>query len=172
MDTLKEDQVDFLPPTKIKRQYKCGTCPHVTINPRDHLKHRKYVHGESKIKIVECPLCQYACQYRQKLIRHMKLVHKDFLPNSVHMIRQSRQMGSQSSPSSPPWYNFQNEQFLHPTSSPPSWPSIQNNYSNDGDNLVVFNETNMDADEPLDLSYSPETKKLLKLRESRQAYQK
>lgn len=65
---------DGLPPTKIKRKYKCLNCDHVTVNPRDHLRHRIDQHGH-KLKIVECPLCVYACQYRQKLNRHLKLVH-------------------------------------------------------------------------------------------------
>src|SRR5699024_5848958 len=33
------------------------------------------MHGH-KIKIVECPYCVYACQYVQKLQRHLLLVHK------------------------------------------------------------------------------------------------
>lgn len=70
-----------LPPTKIKRQYKCTGCDHTTINPRQHLRHRIDVHGH-KLRIVECPLCVYACQYRQKLNRHLKLVHH-CLPNQV-----------------------------------------------------------------------------------------
>ena len=65
---------DHLPPTKIRRQYKCSTCGHQTYNPRQHLRHRARVHKD-RIRIVECPLCVYACQYRQKLNRHLKLVH-------------------------------------------------------------------------------------------------
>lgn len=65
----------YLPPTKIKRKYTCAHCGYVTINPRMHLRHRVIAHGD-KIKIVECPLCVYACQYRQKLNRHLKLVHQ------------------------------------------------------------------------------------------------
>lgn len=64
-----------LPPTKIKRQYKCSSCDHVTVNPRLHLRHRQATHGH-KVRIVECPLCVYACQYRQKLNRHLRLVHQ------------------------------------------------------------------------------------------------
>lgn len=63
-----------LPATKIKRTYKCKQCLNETKNPREHLNHRIQVHRE-KIKIVECPLCVYACQYRQKLKRHLDLVH-------------------------------------------------------------------------------------------------
>lgn len=74
-------QNHLLPPTKIKRQYKCTSCDHTTINPRQHLRHRIDVHGH-KLRIVECPLCVYACQYRQKLNRHLRLVHH-CLPNQV-----------------------------------------------------------------------------------------
>lgn len=73
-----------LPPTKIKRQYKCAMCPHITVNPRIHLRHRQQVHND-KIRIVECPLCVYACQYRQKLNRHLKLVHHR-MPNQLRKI--------------------------------------------------------------------------------------
>ena len=66
-----------LPATKIKRKYKCPECEIITLNPREHLRHRKSIHGH-KIKIVMCPFCVYACQYRQKLMRHLKLVHRHY----------------------------------------------------------------------------------------------
>lgn len=64
-----------LPPTKINRKYACKICPSITNNPRIHLRHLRDVHGQ-KVKIVECPLCIYACQYRQKLNRHLNLIHR------------------------------------------------------------------------------------------------
>lgn len=73
-EELQLTEEDHLPPTKIRRQYKCSTCNHQTYNPRQHLRHRAREHKD-RIRIVECPLCVYACQYRQKLNRHLKLVH-------------------------------------------------------------------------------------------------
>lgn len=64
-----------LGPTRIRRQYNCESCSFRTINPREFLYHRRDVHG-AKVKIVECPYCVYACQYFQKLQRHILLVHK------------------------------------------------------------------------------------------------
>lgn len=70
-----------LAPTKIKRLYKCGhePCTFSTVNPREFLYHRREVHGE-KLKIAECPKCQYACQYTQKLQRHILLMHDQVRP--------------------------------------------------------------------------------------------
>lgn len=64
-----------LPPTRIQRKYECKLCNVETFNPRQHLRHKQQVHGE-KVRIVECPKCQYACQYKQKLNRHMHLIHR------------------------------------------------------------------------------------------------
>ena len=64
-----------LAPTRIRRQYNCNDCGFHTVNPREFLYHRRDAHGQ-KVKIVECPYCVYACQYFQKLQRHMLLVHK------------------------------------------------------------------------------------------------
>ena len=64
-----------LAPTRIRRQYTCPDCEFRTVNPREFLYHRRDVHSQ-KVKIVECPYCVYACQYFQKLQRHMLLVHK------------------------------------------------------------------------------------------------
>ena len=64
-----------LAPTRIRRQYNCEQCSFRTINPREFLYHRRDEHG-AKVKIVECPYCVYACQYFQKLQRHILLVHK------------------------------------------------------------------------------------------------
>lgn len=64
-----------LGPTRIRRQYNCESCSFRTINPREFLYHRRDFHG-AKVKIVECPYCVYACQYFQKLQRHILLVHK------------------------------------------------------------------------------------------------
>lgn len=64
-----------LAPTRIRRQYACSDCDFRTVNPREFLYHRRDVHNQ-KVKIVECPYCVYACQYFQKLQRHMLLVHK------------------------------------------------------------------------------------------------
>lgn len=64
-----------LPATRIRRQYNCNDCGFRTVNPREFLYHRRDRHGY-KIKIVECPYCVYACQYVQKLQRHLLLVHK------------------------------------------------------------------------------------------------
>lgn len=67
--------VDGLAPTRIRRHYTCAECDLKTTNPREYLHHKRDVHNE-KVKIVECPHCQYACQYSQKLQRHVLLVHK------------------------------------------------------------------------------------------------
>lgn len=64
-----------LPATRIRRQYNCTDCGISTTNPRQFLYHRRDIHGY-KLKIVECPYCVYACQYVQKLQRHLLLVHK------------------------------------------------------------------------------------------------
>ena len=64
-----------LPATRIRRQYTCNDCGFRTINPREFLYHRRDAHGQ-RLKIVECPYCVYACQYVQKLQRHLLLVHK------------------------------------------------------------------------------------------------
>ncbi|KAI2796834.1 hypothetical protein BLOT_013706 [Blomia tropicalis] len=64
-----------LPATRIRRQYTCNECGFRTVNPREFLYHRRDGHGH-RIKIVECPYCVYACQYVQKLQRHLLLVHK------------------------------------------------------------------------------------------------
>ncbi|RWS26307.1 zinc finger protein Xfin-like protein, partial [Leptotrombidium deliense] len=66
---------DNLAPTRIRRQYTCHDCGIRTVNPREFLYHRRDVHNQ-KVKIVECPYCVYACQYFQKLQRHILLVHK------------------------------------------------------------------------------------------------
>ncbi|RWS11843.1 zinc finger protein Xfin-like protein [Dinothrombium tinctorium] len=66
---------DNLAPTRIRRQYTCNDCGIRTVNPREFLYHRRDMHNQ-KVKIVECPYCVYACQYFQKLQRHILLVHK------------------------------------------------------------------------------------------------
>lgn len=72
-----------LPATRIRRHYTCTDCSFRSTNPREFLYHRKDGHGY-KIKIVECPYCVYACQYVQKLQRHLYLVHKmNVSPNGV-----------------------------------------------------------------------------------------
>lgn len=78
-----------LPPTKIKRQYKCLICGHSTVNPRIHLRHLNEVHDQ-KLKIVECPYCVYACQYKQKLNRHLRLVHNT-IKQHQHQYQQQQQ---------------------------------------------------------------------------------
>ena len=72
----------LLPPTKIKRKYQCSECEHITLNPREHLRHRQSVH-QHNIRIVTCSFCQYACQYSQKLKRHMSLVHNNDTSQSM-----------------------------------------------------------------------------------------
>lgn len=68
-------QYGDLPATRIRRQYTCNDCGFRTVNPREFLYHRRDSHGQ-RLKIVECPYCVYACQYVQKLQRHLLLVHK------------------------------------------------------------------------------------------------
>lgn len=75
MSTTQENTQAQLAPMKIKRKYKCKLCNSITLNPRRHLRHLVDAHDQ-KIKCVECPFCEYACQYRQKLNRHLRLVHK------------------------------------------------------------------------------------------------
>lgn len=123
---------NHLPPTRIKRKYKCANCEHTTINPRIHLKHRIQVHGQ-KLKIVECPLCVYACQYRQKLNRHLKLVHRYFSPNQVNKDQAS-----------------DNDSYRN-------YPLSQATSSSMGASAsMVYND-----EQPLDLSYPPEIKQLI-----------
>lgn len=124
---------NHLPPTRIKRKYKCANCEHTTINPRLHLRHRIQVHGQ-KLKIVECPLCVYACQYRQKLNRHLKLVHHYLSPNQANKERTSDND-----------YCYQNYPFQQ-------LPLA----SMDGGASMVYND-----EQPLDLSYPPEIKQLI-----------
>lgn len=126
-----------LPPTRIKRKYKCTICEHTTINPRIHLQHRINVHGQ-KLKIVECPLCVYACQYRQKLNRHLKLVHHYLLPN--------KPTKNQSSDDD----CLQDYLFTNPLPIPPPSSSIGSSAS------MVYED-----EQPLDLSYPPELKQLI-----------
>lgn len=64
-----------LPPTRVKRKYSCKKCEFTTFNPREHLRHRRDMHSES-VRIVCCDLCQYACQFKQKLTRHYNLMHR------------------------------------------------------------------------------------------------
>lgn len=74
---------DGLPATRIRRQYTCNECSFRTVNPREFLYHRRDSHGH-RIKIVECPYCVYACQYVQKLQRHLFLVHKLALTSELN----------------------------------------------------------------------------------------
>lgn len=83
-----------LPPTKIKRQYKCNICPHSTVNPRIHLRHLNDIHDQ-KVKIVECPFCVYACQYKQKLNRHLRLVHNNNVNRNNHSNKHQQQLNQQ-----------------------------------------------------------------------------
>uniref|UniRef100_A0A6G1SKF3 C2H2-type domain-containing protein n=1 Tax=Aceria tosichella TaxID=561515 RepID=A0A6G1SKF3_9ACAR len=71
---IKMSDESHLPPTKVKRKYVCKNCSFMTYNPREHLRHRRDVHNE-KVRIVPCFQCQYACQFRQKLNRHLNLMH-------------------------------------------------------------------------------------------------
>ena len=80
-----------LAPTRIRRQYTCENCTFRTINPREFLYHKRDVH-QAKVKIVECPHCVYACQYHQKLQRHILLVHK------ITEKGTTRQRGASSTP--------------------------------------------------------------------------
>lgn len=80
--STRDDQGDgedtpSLAPTKIRRTYTCvkDACMFRTSNPREFLYHRRDVHNE-KVVINECPHCVYACQYTQKLRRHIQLIHK------------------------------------------------------------------------------------------------
>ncbi|UXI19139.1 Synaptosomal-associated protein 29 [Sarcoptes scabiei] len=82
-----------LPATRIRRQYNCNDCGFRTINPREFLYHRRDLHGY-KVKIVECPYCVYACQYVQKLQRHLLLVHK---LNLMHTIADGQFSGASDS---------------------------------------------------------------------------
>ncbi|XP_027198504.2 uncharacterized protein LOC113792774 isoform X1 [Dermatophagoides pteronyssinus] len=75
MNNNNNSSIADLPATRIRRQYNCNDCGFRTVNPREFLYHRRDGHGY-KVKIVECPYCVYACQYVQKLQRHLLLVHK------------------------------------------------------------------------------------------------
>lgn len=126
-----------LPPTRIKRKYKCASCDHNTVNPRVHLKHRIDAHGH-KLKIVECPLCVYACQYRQKLNRHLRLVH--------HYPQPGQHSDSQ---------NLNNQDFFQDFIF--QSPSLQQTCSTAPSSAtMVYND-----DEPIDLSFPQELKQLI-----------
>lgn len=92
-NTQNMDQPDesHLPPTKVKRKYICKQCNFLTFNPREHLRHRRDVHHE-KVRIVPCFQCQYACQFRQKLNRHLNLMHYK-IPNK-RVSRRSKKASS------------------------------------------------------------------------------
>lgn len=92
-----------LPPTKVKRKYECKApqCHFITVNPRLFLRHRSQEHGE-KVRIVECPHCIYACQYRQKLNRHLRLIHNIISNNN----RSSLGNPTVNNPSSSDNYNI------------------------------------------------------------------
>lgn len=148
--------VDSLPPTKIKRTYKCKTCEHKTVNPREHLNHLKENHDQN-IKIVECPLCLYACQYRQKLNRHLKLVHR-CLPNLLPLddTEDALRAGVPS---------------VHPNRL--CYDNIINPDMVDSFKAFASQKTlhYYGSDEPMDLSFSPEIKQLLRVIKSTQAQQ-
>lgn len=146
-----------LPPTKIKRTYKCKICEHKTVNPREHLNHLKENHDQN-IKIVECPLCLYACQYRQKLNRHLKLVHR-CLPNLRRLgdAEDALRADVPSVQSSHLCYgNLINSDMVD------SFKAFASQKT-----LHYFGPT----DEPMDLSFSPEIKQLLRVIKSTQAQQ-
>lgn len=187
-------QIDLatgLPATKIKRQYKCNECGHATVNPRAHLRHRVDVHRH-KIKIVECPECVYACQYRQKLNRHLRLVHHR-APNQVprpspatsdnrrqqqhhqqqpprlqqqhqRNIQQSMFSPSLSVPDVPPASLLQGLQALRDLQHifATSLPIFNNVFANQPP-ATGLNDTS--HDEPVDLSYPAELKLLIKNQE-------
>lgn len=65
---------EFLPQTRVKRNYSCSSCEFATQNPRIFLYHLRDEHDQ-KFKIYECPRCLYASRHSQKLHRHMHMVH-------------------------------------------------------------------------------------------------
>lgn len=110
-----------LPPTKIRRKYSCQMCGNFTFNPRIHLKHLQEEHGQ-KIRIVSCPYCQYACQYRQKLNRHLRLVHKLFTNGNgtetgFNIIVSSNEMSNDTH-----HHQLNNQNLIYSTSS--SYPNL------------------------------------------------
>lgn len=176
---------DYLPPTKIKRQYRCKRCEYATVNPRCFLKHRIDTHAD-RIRIVECPLCVYACQFRQKLNRHMRLVHHR-LPHQIPQIinsidNRANQMNSlndnphdmpSNSRSRPRRQQRQRQQsqqenimslfaaYLQMISLNNLLPLTPDISAFVSQLTPVLNEH--DDEEPVDLSFSTEVKQLIKL---------
>lgn len=145
-----------LPPTKIKRTYSCKSCDHKTINPRLHLNHLRVRH-EQNIKIVECPLCVYACQYRQKLNRHLKLVHH-CMPDL------SRRVGTEDAIRAAASANLNQQKYSLPN-------NVINQNMFDSIKALASQKTPLyyrSSDEPMDLSFSSEVKQLLRAIESTQ----
>lgn len=158
-DTLSDlaESLDdsYLPPTKIKRSYKCSICQHSTVNPRLHLKHRIDLHGH-KLKIVECPYCVYACQYRQKLNRHMRLVHRQF-PNQPGRgsIQSSHSSAAQKNSHSPANHSMD--------ISSQNYPSMFENLHAIASQMTPFKTPN---DGPIDLSFPTEVKQIIRFLDS------
>ena len=133
-----------LAPTRIRRQYTCEQCEFRTVNPREFLYHRRDEH-QAKVKIVECPYCVYACQYFQKLQRHILLVHK--METSM-----TPPKGSSNSPEAPksakkevsPKSELKSPSVQPPTQSPGS--INENEESNQGELKIDMNAGGDDCD--------------------------
>lgn len=182
-----------LPETKIKRTYKCRICDHKTTNPRNHLTHRRDVHNETKVKLVKCKFCLYACQYRQKLNRHLRLVHRRNPDGSIMMVNHERNesMSQQAALSSAPMVNGLNSN-TDLDSNNDFFMLLNNSINNNNTNCQpmqqynVYNSllnylqacvqdsmlasdtpnTQCSQNEPLDLSFPEQIKQLIKSRES------
>lgn len=158
---MSSHQVDNinLPPTKIKRTYKCKNCDHSTVNPREHLNHLKGEHDQN-VKIVECPLCLYACQYRQKLNRHLKLVHR-CSPNLTPLLDVNRQISTMDA--TRPNFTICSNPQTTPQDVVECFKSIA------CQKTIHYYST---TDEPMDLSFSSEIKEILKAVQSAQTQSK
>lgn len=81
-EAFSDTAEDFeLPQCKIRRNYTCTKCTFYTQNPRTYLVHTRDVHFV-KLKIFDCPFCVYASRHRQKLSRHVEMVHGATLSES------------------------------------------------------------------------------------------
>ncbi|KAL8608397.1 hypothetical protein ACOMHN_002630 [Nucella lapillus] len=67
-----------LPPPNVCRNYRCGHCSFFTNKSRDFLWHKIDQHN-ARLEIYTCTFCEYASQYKHKLLRHMGHLH------SIHL---------------------------------------------------------------------------------------
>ncbi|XP_076448895.1 uncharacterized protein LOC143285473 isoform X2 [Babylonia areolata] len=79
-----------LPPPNVCRNYKCGQCSFFTNKSREFLRHKIQQH-KARLDIYSCTVCEYASQYKHKLMRHLSNSHNlhlksaEVIPENVHL---------------------------------------------------------------------------------------